>query len=92
MNSPTTSTITADYVRVYSDLEPKIRDVTHMAELAQFHAIEAFGSHSPNETEKRKREREVALFAIIHMEEMVRDLEKAHYDGEDSQSGEEARP
>jgi hypothetical protein len=49
-----------------------------MAELARFHAIDTFGSNSPDETEEGKREREVALFAVVHVEQMVRDLEKAY--------------
>ena len=32
----------------------------------------------PFETEEGKREREVALFAVVHVEEMVRDLEKSY--------------
>jgi hypothetical protein len=59
------------------DLEPKIRDLTHMAELARFHAIDTFGSNSPDETEEVKRGREIALFAVVHVEQMVKDLEKA---------------
>jgi hypothetical protein len=62
-------------------LEPKIRNLTHMAELARFHAIDTFGSNSPGETEEGKREREIALFAVVHVEEMVRDLEKAYAAG-----------
>jgi hypothetical protein len=31
------------YSRAFMNLEPKIRDPTHMAELARFHAIETFG-------------------------------------------------
>jgi hypothetical protein len=78
MNAPTTSTVTDRRARAYSDLEPRIRDLTCMAELARFHAIESLGSHSPDETEERKRECNIALFAVIHVEEMVRDLEKAY--------------
>jgi hypothetical protein len=48
------------------DLEPKIRDLTHMAELARFHAIDTFGLNCPDETEEGKREREIALFAVVH--------------------------
>jgi hypothetical protein len=48
-----------------------------MAELARFHAIDTFGSNSPEETEEGKREREIALFAVVHVEQMARDLEKA---------------
>jgi hypothetical protein len=65
----------------FRDLEPKICDLTHMAELARFHAIDTFGSNSPDETEEGKREREIALFAVVHVEEMVRDLEKAYEAG-----------
>jgi hypothetical protein len=61
----------------YMDLEPKIRDLTHMAELARFHAIDTCGSNSPDETEEGKREREIALFAVVHVEQMALDLEKA---------------
>jgi hypothetical protein len=61
----------------YSDLKPKIRDLTHMAELARFHAVESFGSNPPAETQERKREREIALLAVIHVDKMVKDLEKA---------------
>ena len=67
--------------RAFKDLEPKISDLTYMAELARFHAIEAFGSNSSDETEESKRERGIALFAVIHVEEMVRDLEKAYEAG-----------
>jgi hypothetical protein len=74
----TTSPATEHYFDVYSDLEPKIRDLTHMAELARFHAINTFGSIPPDETEEGKRERSVALFAVAHLEEMVRDLERAY--------------
>jgi hypothetical protein len=66
------------YSRAFVDLEPKIRDLTHMAELARFHAIDTFGSTSPDETEEGKRERAIALFAVVHVEEMVRNLEKAY--------------
>jgi hypothetical protein len=59
------------------DLEPKIRDLTHMAELARFHAIDTFGLNCPDETEEGKREREIALFAVVHVEQMVRDSENA---------------
>jgi hypothetical protein len=69
------------YSRAFMDLEPKIRDLTHMAEFARFHAIDTFGSTSPDDTEERKREREIALFAVMHVEEMVRDLEKAYEAG-----------
>jgi hypothetical protein len=69
------------YSRAFVDLEPKIRDLTHMAELARFHAIDTFGSTSPDDTEERKRELEIALFAVVHVEEMVRDLEKAYEAG-----------
>ena len=65
----------------YMDLEPKIRDLTHMAELARFHAIDTFGSNSPDETEEGKRAREIALFAVEHVEQMVLDLEKAYEAG-----------
>jgi hypothetical protein len=76
----TSATLRPDVAKsdAYMDLEPKIRDLTHMAELARFHAIEAFGSIPPNETEEGKRERSIALFAVAHVEEMVRDLEKAY--------------
>jgi hypothetical protein len=69
------------YSRAFVDLEPKIRDLTHMAELVRFHAIDTFGSTSPDETEEGKREREIALFAVVHDEEMVRGLEKAYEAG-----------
>jgi len=77
------------YSRAFMDLEPKIHDLMHMAELARFHAIDTFGSNSPDETEEGKREREIALFAVVHVEEMVRDLEKAYEAG--FRSVEEAR-
>ena len=77
MITGTTSRATERYFDAYSDLEPKIRDLTHMAELARYHAIEAFGSNHPGETEEENRERSTALFAIVHLEEMIRDLEKA---------------
>jgi hypothetical protein len=64
--------------RAFMDLEPKIRDLTHMAELARLHAIDTFGSIPPNETEERKREREIALFAVVHVVEMACELEKAY--------------
>ena len=64
--------------RAFMDLEPKIRDLTHMAELARFHAINNFGSTSPDETEEGKRERSIALFAVVHVVEMACDLEKAY--------------
>ena len=76
----TSATLRPDVAKsdAYMDLEPKIRDLTHMAELARSHAIDTFGSNSPDETEERKRERGIALFAVVHVEEMVRDLEKAY--------------
>ena len=77
MNATTTPATERGFFRAYSDLEPKIRDLTHMAELARFHAIDTFGSNSPEETEEGKREGEIALFAIVHVEQMVKDLEKA---------------
>jgi hypothetical protein len=77
MNATTTPATERGFFRAYSDLEPKIRDLTHMAELARFHAIDTFGSNSPDETEEGKREREIALFAVVHVEQMVKDLEKA---------------
>jgi hypothetical protein len=52
-----------------------------MAELARFHAINTFGSNSPDETEEGKREREVALFAVVHVEQMACDLVKAYEAG-----------
>jgi hypothetical protein len=64
--------------RAFMDFELKIRDLTHMAELARFHAIDTFGSNFPDETEEGKREREIALFAVVHVEEMIRDLEKTY--------------
>jgi hypothetical protein len=78
MNGDKISPATENSAKAYSDLEPQIRDLTRMAELARFHAIDTFGSTSPDETEERKRERGIALFAVIHVEEMVRDLEKAY--------------
>ena len=76
MNATTTPATERRFFRAYSDLEPEIRDLTHMAELAQFHAIEA--SNYPHDTEESKRERGIALFAVIQLGEMVRDLEKAY--------------
>jgi hypothetical protein len=78
MNATTTPATERRFFDAYSDLEPQIRDLTRMAELARFHAIDTFGSTSPDETEERKRERGIALFAVIQVEEMVRDLEKAY--------------
>ena len=77
-NDTTTPATERRFFCAYSDLEPKIRDLTHMAELARFHAIDTFGSNSSDETEEGKRERAIALFAVMHVEEMVRDLEKAY--------------
>ena len=79
----TSATLRPDVAKsdAYMDLEPKIRDLTHMAELARFHAIDTFGSNSPEETEEGKREREIALFAVVHVEQMARDLEKAYEAG-----------
>jgi hypothetical protein len=42
------------------------------------HAVESFGSISPDETEEIKRERSTALFAVIHVTDMVSDLKKAY--------------
>ena len=72
MSATTTPATEGRFFSAYSDLEPKIRDLTHMAELARSHAIDTFGSNSSDETEERKRERGIALFAVIHVEEMVR--------------------
>jgi hypothetical protein len=66
------------FFSAYSDLEPQIRDLTHMAELARLRAIDTFGSNSPDETEEGKRERSIALFAVVHVVEMACDLEKAY--------------
>jgi hypothetical protein len=66
------------FFSAYSDLEPQIRDLTHMAELARLHAIDTFGSSSPDETEEGKRERSIALFAVVHVVGMACDLEKAY--------------
>jgi hypothetical protein len=64
--------------RAFKDLDSKIRDLAHMAELVRFHAVESFGSISPDEIEEIKRERSTALFAVIHVTDMVSDLEKAY--------------
>jgi hypothetical protein len=77
MNATTTPATEGRFFRAYSDLEPQIRDLTHMAELARSHAIDTFGSTSPDETEEGKRERGIALFVVAHVEQMVKDLEKA---------------
>jgi hypothetical protein len=66
------------YARAFMGLEPKIRDLTLMAELARSHAIDTFGSNSPDETEEGNRERSMALFAVVHVVEMACDLEKAY--------------
>jgi hypothetical protein len=78
MNDTRTPASERRFFSAYSDLEPQIRDLTHMAELARFHAIEAFGSISPHDTEEGKRERSIALFAVVHVVEMACDLEKAY--------------
>jgi hypothetical protein len=78
MNAPTASSATERRTRAYFDLEPKVRDLTRVAELARYHALESFGSNSVGETQEQHRERSTALFAIVHLEEMVRDLEKAY--------------
>jgi hypothetical protein len=78
MNATVISPAADNRAKVYFNLEPKIRDLMYMAELARFHAINTFGSNSPNETEEGKRERSIALFAVAHVEEMVRDLERAY--------------
>jgi hypothetical protein len=72
VSATTTPATEGRFFSAYSDLEPKIRDLTHMAELARSHAIDTFGSNSPDEAEERKREHGIALFAVIHVEEMVR--------------------
>jgi hypothetical protein len=76
-NDTTTPATERRFFRTYSDLEPQIRDLTHMAELDRFHAIEALGSNSPHDTEERKHEIGLVLFAVAHVEQMVKDLEKA---------------
>jgi hypothetical protein len=38
----------------FMDLEPKIRDLTHMAELARFHAIDTFGP-TPSRRNRRSK-------------------------------------
>ena len=70
MNATTTPATEGRFFCAYSDLEPKIRDLTHMAELARSHAIDTFGSNSPDETEEGKRGRSIALFAVVHVEQM----------------------
>ena len=77
-NDTTTPATERRFFCAYSDLEPKIRDLTHMAELARFHAIDTFGSIPPGATEEEKRERSTALFAVAHVAEMVLDLERAY--------------
>ena len=42
MNAPTTLRPDVDLSDAYMDLKSQIRDLTHMAELAQFHAINTF--------------------------------------------------
>jgi hypothetical protein len=61
MSDATTLATGQRFFRAYSDLEPQIRDLAHMAELARFHTIEAFGSNSPDETAEGKRQREIEL-------------------------------
>jgi hypothetical protein len=78
MNGAKISPATENSAKAYFNLEPKIRDLMYMAALARFHAINTFGSIPPNETEEGKRERSIALFAVAHVEEMVRDLERAY--------------
>jgi hypothetical protein len=75
MNPPSASSATKRRARAYFDLEPKVRDLTLMAELARYHVLESFGSIPVGETKEEHRERSTALFAIVHLEEMVRDLE-----------------
>jgi hypothetical protein len=89
MNATTATSTTERHARAYFDLEPRVRDLALMADLARSHAVDAFGSIHPNETEERKRERSIALFAVIHLEEMVGDLEKA-YDAGFHSAGEPA--
>ena len=59
------------------DLEPKIHDLANMTEIARYYAIEYLSGVSPDEAEEEGREKSIALFAIAHVEQMARDLEKA---------------
>jgi hypothetical protein len=81
MNAATPASPESEFDRrlskAFKDLEPKILDLTRMAAIARFHVINTFGSNSPDETEEEKREREIALFAVVHVEQMVKDLEEA---------------
>ena len=70
----------------YVDLEPKIRNIGVMARIATFYATEFLGRVAPHETEDEGREKSVALFAIRHVEELARDLEKAYEAGWNSGS------
>ena len=65
----------------YSDLEPKIRDLRCMAEIARYEVVNTFGVNTPGETEEEHRERGVAFFAALHLMDMVLDLEKAYDSG-----------
>jgi hypothetical protein len=75
----------AKFRRAYFDLEDRIRNLAHMAEIARFYAVESSGS---NETKESKHEGELAVFAVRQCEQMVRDLVKAYDAGfESSRTG-----
>ena len=65
------------YDEFFFDLEPKIHDLANMTEIARYYAIEYLSGVSPDENEDDAREKSVAQFAIAHVEQMARDLEKA---------------
>ena len=52
MNATTASSTTERHAQAYFDIEPKVRDLVLMADLARSHAVDAFGAIHPNETEK----------------------------------------
>jgi len=68
----------SDRFRPYSDLEPKIRDLRHMADIARDEVVNTFGVNPPGETEEEHSERARAFFAALHLMDLVLELEKAY--------------
>jgi hypothetical protein len=69
----------ARFKSAYFDLEDRMRNLGHMAEIARFYVVESSGSNSPHETEERKREGELAVFAVRQCEQMASALVNDYY-------------
>jgi hypothetical protein len=72
MNAPNSTA--EDWRRHYSGLEPQVRDLLRMAEIARFYVHEV---DWPSATEEQHREIERVLFMVGKLENMAKDLEQA---------------